>query len=299
MNSCNIILSIIIPHHNIPNLLERCLNTIPEREDIQVIVVDDNSDSNVVDFSVFPGLTRKNVEVILTKEGRGAGYARNIGMANAKGKWLLFVDSDDFLMNEFYDIISAYFDSDYDMLMFKAKSVDSDTLKITNRNENINLRIDQAISGLYDVKEVALAVQSPWCRMIRRSFVEKEKIRFDEVMACNDAMFTTKVTCLASSIGFSKQIIYVVTQRTGSLWSSRKTNMNNYLTRLKIQIERNKYVKKFGYKQSLILDEVFNAWKINPILCFRAFLVSILNNGVFQGLDWYLKGKCKKILRLL
>ena len=37
-------ISIIIPHKNIPKLLERCLNSIPEREDIQIIIVDDNSD---------------------------------------------------------------------------------------------------------------------------------------------------------------------------------------------------------------------------------------------------------------
>ena len=42
--------SIIIPHKNIPNLLQRCLDSIPNREDVQIIVVDDNSDPNIVDF---------------------------------------------------------------------------------------------------------------------------------------------------------------------------------------------------------------------------------------------------------
>ena len=55
--------SIIIPHKNIPNLLQRCLDSIPNREDVQIIVVDDNSDPNIVDFDKFPGLNRSNVEV--------------------------------------------------------------------------------------------------------------------------------------------------------------------------------------------------------------------------------------------
>ena len=59
--------SIIIPHKNIPNLLQRCLDSIPNREDVQIIVVDDNSDPNIVDFDKFPGLNRSNVEVIFTK----------------------------------------------------------------------------------------------------------------------------------------------------------------------------------------------------------------------------------------
>ena len=66
-------------HKNIPNLLQRCLDSIPNREDVQIIVVDDNSDPNIVDFDKFPGLNRSNVEVIFTKEGKGAGYARNTG----------------------------------------------------------------------------------------------------------------------------------------------------------------------------------------------------------------------------
>ena len=82
--------SIIIPHKNIPDLLQRCLNSIPRRTDIQIIVVDDNSDPKKVDFEHFPGVGEKCVEVYFTKEGKGAGYARNMGLKYAKGKWLLF-----------------------------------------------------------------------------------------------------------------------------------------------------------------------------------------------------------------
>lgn len=88
--------SIIIPHKNIPNLLQRCLASIPRREDIQIIIVDDKSDVVEVDFECFPGVGEQCVEVYFTKEGKGAGYARNVGLKYAKGKWLLFVDSDDF-----------------------------------------------------------------------------------------------------------------------------------------------------------------------------------------------------------
>ena len=65
------------------------------RNDVQIIVVDDGSSSNVVDFTNFPGTDRENVEIIFTKDGKGAGYARNCGLLQAKGKWLLFADADD------------------------------------------------------------------------------------------------------------------------------------------------------------------------------------------------------------
>ena len=61
--------SIIIPHKNTPRLLERCLYSIPTWDEIQIIIIDDNSNSESVDFSHFPGNGRKNTEVLFTKEG--------------------------------------------------------------------------------------------------------------------------------------------------------------------------------------------------------------------------------------
>lgn len=69
--------SLIIPHKNIPNLLKRCLDSIPQRDDMEIILVDDNSDPNIVDFEHFPGKTRQGVRLIFDKQGGGAGRARN------------------------------------------------------------------------------------------------------------------------------------------------------------------------------------------------------------------------------
>lgn len=57
-----------------PRLLERCLCSIPTWDEIQIIIIDDNSNSESVDFSHFPGNGRKNTEILFTKEGKGAGY---------------------------------------------------------------------------------------------------------------------------------------------------------------------------------------------------------------------------------
>lgn len=62
------IYSIIIPHYNIPDLLQRLLDSIPQREDIEIIVVDDNSSSDVVDFNHFPGSDRNDVRIIFDKK---------------------------------------------------------------------------------------------------------------------------------------------------------------------------------------------------------------------------------------
>ena len=85
--------TIIIPHKNAPLLLQRCLDSIPFRDDIQIIVVDDDSSSDVVDFMDFPGSSREDVEIIFTKEGKGAGYAVIVAcfMLEASGCCLLML----------------------------------------------------------------------------------------------------------------------------------------------------------------------------------------------------------------
>ena len=281
------LLTIIIPHHNTPSLLQRCLESIPDDQRIQVVVVDDNSDERIVDFEKFPGKDRRNVEAYLTKEGKGAGYARNVGLQHAKGKWLLFADSDDFFVSGFYDIVQSFFDSDADVVLFKAKSVDSDTLEPSDRNENINNRIDECIRGVITAKEASVAVQSPWCRLIRRDFVERNNIHFDEVMACNDAMFCTKATCLASKVAVCPKSIYVVTFRQGSLWNSRKNNPQNHLIRLKVQIRRNNYVRPYGFKPLPIIGYVIKSLNISFTTFVKALWIATSKGALFQGISSY------------
>lgn len=115
--------SFIIPHKNTPDLLQKCLDSIPRRDDVQIIVVDDNSDEDKVDFSSFPGLDDPTVEVYLTKEGKGAGYARNVGLKHAVGKWLVFADADDFFTGKINLLLDNNTSSESDVVFFKNISI--------------------------------------------------------------------------------------------------------------------------------------------------------------------------------
>ena len=134
--------SIIIPHKEIPDLLMRCLRSIPVSEDIQVIVVDDNSADADTYLDKYPELSRPYLEFIRTTKGGGAGYARNVGLDRAKGKWLLFADADDFFTDNLYDIITKYQNHQVDMILFKADSIESITMKPSNRHIKVTSAID-------------------------------------------------------------------------------------------------------------------------------------------------------------
>ena len=129
------LLSIIIPTKNLFSLLERCLASLPRRSDIQIIVVDDSSDMTPEEKAHYPSLNDPGVEVIFTTEAKGAGYARNVALNRAEGKWLMFVDSDDFLTENALQLIDAYADSDNDIVFFGIESRYSDSLEPAWRHQ--------------------------------------------------------------------------------------------------------------------------------------------------------------------
>ena len=208
--------SIIIPHKDIPDLLMRCLRSIPVSEDIQVIVVDDNSADADTYLDTYPELSRPYLEFIRTKTGGGAGYARNVGLDRAKGKWLLFADADDFYVDDMYDIITTYAESDADVIYFQKQAVYSDDI---NRKSPRSGYIDK-IMDIYlktgDELPVRTRYNVPWGKMIKKSLVENHHIRFEEIKYSNDILFSVHVGCLAKKIEAIDTVLYVVTSHEGS-----------------------------------------------------------------------------------
>ena len=211
--------SIIIPHKDIPELLMRCLKSIPVSEDIQVIVVDDNSADADTYLDKYPELSRPYLEFIPTTKGGGAGYARNVGLDHAKGKWILFADADDFFVENMSDIIYSYVDSEADVIYFKNKAVLSDNTNIkSDRSSYVNKIIDRYLAD-GDEWFLRARMDAPWGKMIKRSLLEKHHIRFDEIKCYEDNYCSLLIGYYAGTIKAVDKVLYVVTCRSNSLTS--------------------------------------------------------------------------------
>ena len=244
--------SIIIPHYNIPDLLIRCLKSIPVSEDIQVIVVDDNSSDADTYLERYPELSRPYLEFIRTTKGGGAGYARNVGLDHAKGKWLLFADADDFYVEKMYEIIMSYVDSKADVIYFKKKSVLSENVTVpANRSDYINYLIDRYYET-YDEKLVRANFVVPWSKMINKDFVENLRIRFDETKYSNDLYFMTFVGCRAKNIVVSCEVLYIVTLRQGSLTNSFCQKEGELEKRADVSFRVTKLLNQFNMRREVL-----------------------------------------------
>ena len=236
--------TVIIPHKNIPDLLQRCLDSLPERDDLQVIVVDDNSDPKKVDFEHFPGLNRNNTKVFFDKSGKGAGRARNIGLDNIEDtKWLFFADSDDFYNPILSEKMDKYLDSNADIIYFGVDSVYSETLEPSIRKNRYNNHFVNAIkSG--DEYELRCKLTVPWSKFIRYDVPKKGGFRFTEIPASNDAYFSLLCAFAAKSIATDTEEVYTVTERKNSITS--KPSFVNWRARFDEMKRVNALFKKEG-----------------------------------------------------
>lgn len=237
--------TIIIPHKNSVGLLRRCLASIPSRNDLHIIIVDDNSDPSIVNFNNFPGNERADVTLIFDKEGKGAGHARNRGLDILDSKWVMFSDCDDFFSNNLDAILDDYLNSDDDILFFDVDSVYSDTLKPSGRSSNYKSKFYKAIRN-NDMNLLRYKMSVPWGKMIRTDMIKKFNIRFDEYFVSNDAMFSLKTGYYAQKVSAVKRLLYVVTTGSNSLMSQK--DLTSVWTRFNVAKDINKFlcVKKLS-----------------------------------------------------
>lgn len=274
MNSINY--SIIIPHHNSPDLLSRLLASIPQRKDIEIIVIDDNSDSDKQATKI-----RQDMRVIyIDKENtKGPGKARNVGISEANGKWLLFADSDDFYNPDFLLILDAHINEDIDVLYYEMDCVDSQSLK---KGKHDRVKLMNASVESYDEtkeKEDELRYKHyvPWRFMLRNAFVKHYCLKYDEICIGEDTLFSICVGYFANKISVDRRKVYTVTYSESSIMFS-KYSKEKRITAFKYREWRKAFNIFVGHS-------LWNAFSIrNSPTNNYVYLLSIIRRDIFEGL---------------
>ena len=235
----------IIPHHNCPDLLDRCISSIPQRNDIQIIVVDDNSDVDKKPTEC----VRPEVEYIyIDKENsKGAGRARNIGLSRAKGKWLLFPDADDRYLDNFLSTLDEYKHLELDVLYFNSECKDGIT------NERIrNSHLDELISN-YDYSQeyldrIRFLNNPPWNKMLLREFVLQHNLYFEEVPNGNDILFSLLAGFYARKIYVDKRILYSYYRNINSIVYKSRKSVLSILCKIEHRVKLKSFYNYIGHK---------------------------------------------------
>lgn len=92
--------SVIIPAYNQQDLIQKAIDSIPKRDDIEIIVIDDCSTDNTMNILMKNREVNKNFTLLHNKENKGVGYTVNKGYDNAKGEYVVLLGSDDYFYPE-------------------------------------------------------------------------------------------------------------------------------------------------------------------------------------------------------
>ena len=200
------LVSVVMPMYNAERHLGQCLGSLQKQtmKRFEVIVVDDGSTDNSCE--VVEALARSDGRFTLLHQEHGfAGRARNMGMARARGKYLLFLDSDDFfspdLLEHAFARAEAY---DADICLFSADSFDHQTGEIGAMPWvcRYELLPDAPVFSRRAFSENLYCITTPvpWNKLFKKSFVVEEGLQFQETRSANDMLFTLTALALADRI---------------------------------------------------------------------------------------------------
>jgi glycosyltransferase involved in cell wall biosynthesis len=293
--------TIIIPHKNIPHLLERCLKSIPQRNDLQIIVVDDNSDKDIPRLKELEGQF-PNVEFVFAKNEngrRGAGYARNLGLERAEGKWLIFADADDFFLPDFEKALDEYKDDENEIIYFYVTSVNSDTLQPANRSDptnNLLKKIQQSNDW-----DIALRMDAVWAKFIKRTLINEHAILFQEVIGPDDVIFSCKSTVAATKKILSDYELYCVTERQSSLMTDK--TIDNQRLWFNVACQAVEFLKFYGKENTVKIGveywwlQLYFVNRSRAVLIFPKFMTTVGIKYIFGFWRRCVKNKLKYYIR--
>lgn len=267
-------ISIITPVNNSQKYLYKYLNNICKQSyiNIEIICIDDGSTDN--SLKILQQYARKDTRVeIITQKNQGAAVARNLGLSVAKGKYVIFLDSDDYFEPDLIEASVAKAEKfKADMVIFKAEAFDDLTGKTSPLNDRISsLKEYQNKTFCYkDMPEDIFNsfLIAPWNKLYRKSFLDKYGFQFQNVKRTNDLLFTSQTLVMAEKIILlDKVLVHYRTGHTKNLQSGNsKTPLDFYkaLYELKRYFhEKNLYEEVCKSYIKMVLDVIF--YNLNSI----------------------------------
>lgn len=218
--------SIIVPVFNTEKYIDKCLNSLINQtlKEIEIIIVDDGStDRSPKIIEKFKNSDSRIT--VINQQNAKQGAARNTGITHAKGEYIGFVDSDDWV-----DL--NYFEKLYN----SAKQNNSDLALATNvrigngkTKKRLTLKEDIFVQNLQEKVDICNLYKDacPTNKIYRLNFIKEKNILFPEGVYCEDKIFTTKAVFYANGIATAPNVYYYYYRNPDSTVNSNKNKKIN------------------------------------------------------------------------
>lgn len=222
-------ISVVVPVYNVEEYIEECIESIlyQSLRDIQIIVVDDGSTDNSIEK--IKKYKDERIKVI-TKENGGLSSARNTGLKNAKGKYILFIDSDDFISSRIAleELYCTAEDTAVDIVVGNAVKYYSDEKqeKLFKDNEILKQVVWDSNEYLIEaINRDSMQIPVPF-NMYKTELLVRNNLIFKEGRLHEDQLFTPQAFLKADKIAIYQECFYAYRQRSGSIMSGTKKELS-------------------------------------------------------------------------
>ena len=236
--------SVIIPVYNVEKYINRCLKSVISQnyDDLEIIVIDNGSTDRSGSICDSYANEYANISVYHI-ENHGVGSARNFGLSKARGEFIYFVDSDDYLVGNLFADFADKLVSDLDLVVFSYyNSFEEDLTEKSRTEKSLPFKGSYDKDGFIKIfKELFLSdmLYTVWNKIYRREFLLENNLSFEQYELGEDVRFNLDVYRNVNKIYLSQDSYYVyVIGRNGSAMSGYNPK------RLQYQLQELKLVDK-------------------------------------------------------
>lgn len=227
------LLSLIIPAYNVEKYLEKCIQSCLsqdlDKSFYEILIVNDGSKDNTLIIAERLASVYDNIKIINQKNG-GLSAARNIGLINAKGEYVWFIDSDDYInCNVLKKIYAIAHGNNLDILWLEWQKVDEKGRKLSKDKNWIKNEYTEVVDGHLFLQKIQGMCFYAWAFIFNREFLTVNYLRFKEGVIYEDIEAIPFFIMKANRIKYHSFVVYNYLQRTGSLLHSIQPNVVNSL----------------------------------------------------------------------
>lgn len=263
--------SVIIPVYNVEKYIDRCLKSIISQnyDDLEIIVVDNGSTDSSGSICDTYANEHSNISVYHV-ENHGVGSARNFGLSKARGEFIYFVDSDDYLVGNLFAEFEDKLVLDLDLAVFSYyDSFEEDLTEKQRTEKSLPFKGNYDKDGFIKIfKELFLSnmLYTVWNKIYRREFLLENNLSFEQYELGEDVRFNLNVYRNVNRVYLSQESYYVyVIGRKGSAMSSYNPK------RLQYQLQELKLV-----------DSLLKDWHIDSSNLDNAVKARILMSNIYN-----------------
>jgi CDP-glycerol glycerophosphotransferase len=217
--------SIIVPIYNVEDYLNECLESVykVDSDNVEVILVNDGSTDNSYQIAEKFHTLYPHKTTLVNKDYGGVADARNVGLEHATGKWIAFLDSDDFInFKAFQNVLEFASNCSSDIIAFDGYRFVNDTKAILPLYSKPNPFQDKGSQVSSDylctmIDSEMTNVVTIWDKIYKKSKLEELQIKFIDHILHEDVEFTFNVLLSKLQIEFLPEKVIYYRQRAGSI----------------------------------------------------------------------------------